>query len=205
MPISLLAWGALGLAASSVAAASVLVTINTDLTGDEPSPQLAVTATAPAPAATPWRPTFNGPGPYPSPDLSLRFTRDNSRLTTQLASTVFAFPIIDEFGTPGIEIFDATTSASFAWIPGRSPLIFQGASEIDASCNCEVYGRGFDRIQGFTGDPERLARLAAGKPYFDPGELPTAPASPISRAGRCSGPQCPTPSPPQSVTPTPGP
>jgi hypothetical protein len=119
----------------------------------------------------------------------------------QLDDTVLARPIVDEFGTRGIEIFDTVTEASYGWIPGRSPAVFQGNAERDPECDCDVYGRGWARVMAYAQNTEALERLNAGLPYEDPSR-PTSPPSSIPD-DRCSGadPDCPTPAPPRTPIP----
>jgi hypothetical protein len=123
--------------------------------------------------------------------------RDGRFAPIQLEETVFAYPIVDEFGTKGIEIFETATEASVKWIPRRPTVIFQGHGEYDRATGGTVYDRGWNEMAGYLGQTDRLARLAAGLPYYDPGEAPPTGPPPARPPGPgCSAPQCPTPTPP---------
>jgi hypothetical protein len=97
-------------------------------------------------------------------------------------------------GTHGVEIFDTVTEASYGWIPGRGAATFMGHPEIDPACDCETWDLGWYRISGYAYNTEAMQRLLDGQPWQDP-SVPTGPP-PSVRPGGCSGPQCPTPSPP---------
>jgi hypothetical protein len=125
------------------------------------------------------------------------FRRDGRFAPIRLKDTVFAYPIVDEFGAAGIEIFEAASEASIGWVPGRPYAIFQGRGEYDPATGGTVYDRGWNEIAGYLGQTDRLARLAAGLPYYDADEARPAGPPPTAPPGQgCSGPQCPTPTPP---------
>jgi hypothetical protein len=189
---SLLAWGAAGIATMSVAGAGIAMVATSDPSDEDLTSQdlMQVSETQ--------TPVFDGPGPYPTLEPRPVIQPDTSRSPVELEPGVFARPIVDEFGTQGIEIFDVATEASFGWIPGRDPAVFQGNPERDAGCACEVYGRGWTRVMAFAGDEDALARLNSGLSYEDP-DRPVGPP-PALPVDRCSGddPACPTPAPPRS-------
>lgn len=131
--------------------------------------------------------------------------RDGRFAPIQLEETVFAYPIVDEFETEGTEIFDTGTEASIKWIPGRPTVTFQGHGEYDPATGGTVYDRGWNEIAGYLGQTDRLARRAAGLPYYAPGEAPPTGPPPARPPGQgCSGPQCPTPTPPTNPPSTAG-
>jgi hypothetical protein len=140
------------------------------------------------------------PGWAPPPTI----TRDPNWGTVQLAGTVFAYPIVDEFQTRGIEIFDTITQASYGWIPGRPPAIFMGYPEYDPACDCEVADSGWTRISAFTAEPVRLAYLTYGLPYHN--EPPTGPPPTEPPGGTCSPVEedCPPPIPNATIVIIPG-
>jgi hypothetical protein len=195
VPSSLVSWGLVAVAATSIAGVGVAVVATTDVENESPAQQVATPASATQTA------DFEGPGPYPTLEPRPEIRPDASRPIVPLDDAVLARPIVDEFGTKGIEIFDTVTEASYGWIPGRSPAVFQGNAERDPGCDCDVYGRGWARVMAYAQNVEALQRLNAGQPYEDPSR-PTSPPSSIPD-DRCSGadPDCPTPSPPRTSTP----
>lgn len=91
---------------------------------------------------------------------------DPSRSQIQLDEFVVARPVVDEFGNRGIELYDLPTRASYGWLPGRSPVVFQGDPEFIESCRCFVYDIGYSRVLAYS-NPEGLARLVRGEPYSE--------------------------------------